>query len=169
MNIINKVTVGVSLLTLVLMGSNNLPKNNENTSGLVQSNYETSEQLYLKNNSGELDESDIYDLFSMGDSIYYIPLKAIGVSHATGHYTVLSDGQGSMYIVKEILKENQNYIGRVYSKNDTLLNYEESDFEFSYKEDFENTKRYEIDWGLEQLDNGLIQDNYMINDKLFLK
>lgn len=85
-------------------------------------------------------ENDIYAIKSKEDGIQNIPLKATELFDGDLQYFLLDDGQGSMYISFEDLKNGQNYIGFV-TYSDKLVNVIESDFEFTYEEIF-NDEEY---------------------------
>ena len=85
-------------------------------------------------------ENDIYAIKSKEDGIQNIPLKATEHFDNGLQYFLLDDGQGSMYISFEELKNGQNYIGFV-TYSDKLVSVIESDFEFTYQEVF-NDEEY---------------------------
>ena len=102
-------------------------------------------------------ENTIYNMFDIGDEIYIMPLKATVFEFDGKDYTVLSDGYGSLYIEDFALKDGQNYVGKVDGPTDELIEYKESDFEFTYEDYFEEYKQLEIDWAIEEL--GKIKEN----------
>lgn len=97
-------------------------------------------------------EDTIYNMFDVGDEIYIMPLKATVFEFDGKDYTVLSDGYGSLYIEDFALKDGQNYVGKVDGITDELIEYKESDFEFTYQDYFDEYKQEEIDWAIEELE-----------------
>lgn len=82
-------------------------------------------------------EADIYEDDGL---LLTLPLKATAATYRGIDYYYLSDMQGSFYISFEDLVDGQNYIGFVSVADDKLLTYVESDFEFSFEEDWNNEK-----------------------------
>lgn len=118
---------------------------------IEQETQETKEVKTVQN------EDTIYNMFDVGDEIYIMPLKATVFEFDGKDYTVLSDGYGSLYIEDFALKDGQNYVGKVDGPTDELIEYKESDFEFTYEDYFEEYKQLEIDWAIEEL--GKIKEN----------
>lgn len=98
------------------------------------------------------DEQTIYNMFDIDDEEYVLPLKATIFSLNDNSYTVLSDGYGSLYIVDVALKNGENYVGKIDGTTNTLVEYKESDFKFTYEDYFEEYRQDEIDWAIEQLE-----------------
>lgn len=112
---------------------------------IEQETQETKEVKTVQN------EDTIYNMFDVGDEVYIMPLKATVFEFDGKDYTVLSDGYGSLYIEDFALKDGQNYVGKVDGPTDELIEYKESDFEFTYEDYFEEYKQLEIDWAIEEL------------------
>lgn len=97
-------------------------------------------------------EDTIYNMFNIGDEIYIMPLKATVFEFDGKDYTILSDGYGSLYIEDFALKDGQNYVAKVDGPTDELIEYKESDFEFTYEDYFAEYKNEEISWAIEELE-----------------
>ena len=131
-----KKSVKISLALLTVGGvfiANNIPEEKEI---LVTA----STNFVEASPSKEENENDIYEIKSKEDGIQNIPLKATEHFDNGLQYFLLDDGQGSMYISFEKLKNGQNYIGFV-TYSDKLVSVIESDFEFTYQEIF-NDEEY---------------------------
>ena len=131
-----KKSVKISLALLTVGGvfiANNIPEEKEI---LVTA----SKNFVEASPSKTRDENDIYAIKSKEDGIQNIPLKATEHFDNGLQYFLLDDGQGSMYISFEDLKNGQNYIGFV-TYSDKLVSVIESDFEFTYQEIF-NDEEY---------------------------
>lgn len=113
---------------------------------IEQETQETKEVKTVQN------EDTIYNMFDVGDEIYIMPLKATVFEFDGKDYTVLSDGYGSLYIEDFALKDGQNYVGKVDGINDELIEYKESDFEFTYQDYFDEYKNEEIAWAIEEME-----------------
>ena len=131
-----KKSVKISLALLTVGGvfiANNIPEEKEI---LV-----TASTNFVEASPSKADnEKDIYAIKSKEDGIQNIPLKATEHFDNGLQYFLLDDGQGSMYISFEDLKNGQNYIGFV-TYSDKLVSVIESDFEFTYQEIF-NDEEY---------------------------
>ena len=131
-----KKSVKITIAMLTIGGvfiANNIPEEKEI---LVKA----SKNFVEASQSKEENENDIYEIKSKEDGIQNIPLKATEHFDNGLQYFLLDDGQGSMYISFEDLKNGQNYIGFV-TYSDKLVSVIESDFEFTYEEIF-NDEEY---------------------------
>ena len=131
-----KKSVKITIAMLTIGGvfiANNIPEEKEI---LVKA----SKNFVEASQSKEENENDIYAIKTKEDGIQNIPLKATEHFDNGLQYFLLDDGQGSMYISFEDLKNGQNYIGFV-TYSDKLISVIESDFEFTYEEVF-NDEEY---------------------------
>ena len=131
-----KKSVKISLALLTVGGvfiANNIPEEKE-ILVTASTNFVEASPSKARN------ENDIYAIKSKEDGIQNIPLKATENFDNGLQYFLLDDGQGSMYISFEDLKNGQNYIGFV-TYSDKLVSVIESDFEFTYQEIF-NDEEY---------------------------
>ena len=131
-----KKSVKISLALLTVGGvfiANNIPEEKE-ILVTASTNFVEASPSKTRN------ENDIYAIKSKEDGIQNIPLKATEHFDNGLQYFLLDDGQGSMYISFEDLKNGQNYIGFV-TYSDKLVSVIESDFEFTYEEIF-NDEEY---------------------------
>ena len=131
-----KKSVKITIAMLTIGGvfiANNIPEEKEI---LVKA----SKNFVEASPSKTRNENDIYEIKSKEDGIQNIPLKATEHFDNELQYFLLDDGQGSMYISFEDLKNGQNYIGFV-TYSDKLVSVIESDFEFTYEEIF-NDEEY---------------------------
>ena len=150
-----KKSVKISLALLTVGGvfiANNIPEEKEilvtastnfvGASTSKEENEKFADEWVIANKSKTKtrNENDIYEIKSKEDGIQNIPLKATEHFDNGLQYFLLDDGQGSMYISFEKLKNGQNYIGFV-TYSDKLINVIESDFEFTYEEVF-NDEEY---------------------------
>ena len=150
-----KKSVKISLALLTVGGvfiANNIPEEKEilvtasknfvEASPSKEDNEKSADAWVIANKSktNTRNENDIYAIKSKEDGIQNIPLKATEHFDNGLQYFLLDDGQGSMYISFEDLKNGQNYIGFV-TYSDKLISVIESDFEFTYQEIF-NDEEY---------------------------
>lgn len=144
-NFTNGLLTGIAIATISVgsfySGATLIIKNNNNP---------YIEQVISKSNySEEFTENDIYDLTELTEELIKLPMRATVINHDSKNYTMLSDGQGAIYVVDEVLKDGKNYVGTLDKNIDEIVDYYESDFTFTYEDFFEKYYYEEVEVGAE--------------------
>lgn len=113
------------------------PERAERIEQIQESLWEEPEEESTVTKPQDKTEDDIYSMNKPEDTFIFLPLKAKTIEYGGVAFTFLNDGQGSFYILTNmILEEDTNYIGLINTKNDTLVNIKEDNFKFTNEEFF---------------------------------
>lgn len=104
----------------------------------------------------EFTEIDIYNLTELTERFIKVPLRATIINHESKEYTLLSDGQGTINVVSDVLIDGTNYVGTLDKEIDEIVDYYQSDFIFTYEDFFKEYRDDEVEFAIEIIESKYI-------------